>query len=208
MKGSPKRAVFLDRDGTISVEVGYVNHPDRFNLLPNSAQAVELLNRESILAIVTTNQAGVARGYFEEFMILKVHEKMEKLLYEQARARLDAIYYCPHHPSVGGPGYRVKCSCRKPGTLMIEQACERFGLNPCDCYVVGDKNSDVAFAHKIGARGVQVLTGYGKGEYEYYKDKWTHEPEFIASDLLEAVKWIIRDVENSDKSINNKVIDL
>lgn len=193
-----KRAVFMDRDGTISVEVGYVNHTDRFSLLPNSAKAVSLLNQASVLAIVTTNQAGVARGYFEESMVTNVHNKMERLLKEQSGAKFDAIYYCPHHPNVGEGEYRQKCRCRKPGTLMIEQACERFGIDPADCYVVGDKNSDVAFAHKIGAKGVQVLTGYGKGEYEFGRHKWTDKPEYIARDLLEAVEWILGDIKNEE----------
>lgn len=188
-----KSAVFLDRDGTLTEEVGYVNHPSRLRLIQGTAEAVRLLNQAGVLAIVATNQAGVARGYFEEEMILKVHERLENLL-EEGGARLDAIFYCPHHPTEGPPGYRVKCDCRKPGTGMIEAASTRFGLDPAGCYVVGDKNSDVEFGRKIGAKTVQVMTGYGLGEFEFGRHKWKAEPDYIARDLLDAVKWILADL--------------
>lgn len=199
-------AVFLDRDGTLTEEVGYVNHPLRLRLIPVTAEAMKLLNEADVLAILATNQAGVARGYFEEEMILKVHDRLEKLLAEGG-ARLDAIYYCPHHPSEGPPGYRVKCDCRKPGTGMIEAAAARFGLDPAECYVVGDKNSDVEFGRKIGARTVLVLTGYGLGEYEFGRHKWKAEPDCIAHDLLDAVKWILADLGiSSERSLSQKGI--
>lgn len=189
-----KIAVFMDRDGTVTREVGYVNHPQRLELIAGTAEAVKMLNEAGILAIITTNQAGVARGYFKEEMIGMVHARLESLLAEED-ARLDAIYYCPHHPSVGPAEYRVKCDCRKPAPGMIKAACERFEIDLDNSYVVGDKNSDVAFAHSMGTRGIQVLTGYGRGEYEFGRDQWTDEPEYIAQNLLDAVKWIIADAE-------------
>ena len=176
-------AVFMDRDGTISEEVGYINHPDRLKLLKRSAKAIKMLNNNKLRAVVVTNQAGVGRGYFKEEMIGVVHKKMEDLLAKEG-AFLDAIYYCPHHP-------KDNCDCRKPKPGMMLQAKEKFGLDLAKCYVIGDKYSDVEYAHQVGAKGVLVLTGYGKGAYEYEKDQWSKGPDFVAGDLYDAVEWII-----------------
>src|SRR6185503_21118335 len=102
------RTVFIDRDGTISEEVGYINHTSRFRLFPYAAAAIEQLHEAGYLAILVTNQAGVARGYFSEDMVKAVHQRMTEEL-ESSGATLDAIYYCAHHPSVGEPPYRVDC---------------------------------------------------------------------------------------------------
>ena len=107
-----KRAVFMDRDGTISEEVGYIGEPDQFHLLPQSAEAIRLINESGLKAIVVTNQAGVAKGYFPEEMVGRIHRTMEKLLSEQG-AHLDSIYYCPHHPDGTVEPYRQICGCRK-----------------------------------------------------------------------------------------------
>jgi D-glycero-D-manno-heptose 1,7-bisphosphate phosphatase len=112
-------AVFIDRDGTISEEVGYINHPSRFRLFPYSSEAIRILNNNEWLAIVITNQAGVARGYFSEDVITAVHDRLKQ---ELESAQLDALYYCAHHPSVGEPPYRFDCDCRKPKTGLIERA--------------------------------------------------------------------------------------
>jgi D,D-heptose 1,7-bisphosphate phosphatase len=122
------RAVFLDRDGTINEEVGYVNHLERFTLLPGVGQAIRLLNQFEIKAVVITNQSGVARGYFPESLIHLVHQKMQDLLRMEG-ARLDGIYYCPHHPEVGDPPYRQKCRCRKPETGLVEEAVKELDLD-------------------------------------------------------------------------------
>ena len=116
-----RRAVFIDRDGTISEEVGYINHPSRFRLFPYAAAAIKHLNENGWLAILVTNQAGVARGYFSEEMIQTVHAAMTTDL-ENNGAKLDAIYYCAHHPSVGEPPYRLDCDCRKPKPGLITRA--------------------------------------------------------------------------------------
>jgi len=189
-----KIAVFIDRDGTMSEEVGYVNHLSRFKLLPNTASAIKLLNESEILAVVATNQAGVARGYFEEDMILKVHDYMRAELTKNG-AKLDAIYYCPHHPSVGKPPYKNDCNCRKPKPGMILQAEKELGIDLTKSYMVGDKISDVEFGQKMGLKSVMVLTGYGIGEYEYQRKDWKVQPDFLAKDLLEAVEWIIKDAK-------------
>ncbi|HEY6119293.1 MAG TPA: HAD-IIIA family hydrolase, partial [Pyrinomonadaceae bacterium] len=118
-----RRALFIDRDGTLSEEVGYVNHPSRFRLFPYSAAAIKLLNHNGWLAVVVTNQAGVARGYFDEPMIHAVHSQLKSEL-ASSNAQLDAIYYCAHHPSVGEPPYRVECDCRKPKPGLILRAAQ------------------------------------------------------------------------------------
>src|SRR5690554_6765538 len=123
--GDLKPAVFIDRDGTMTVEGGYINHPSRLELMPRTASAIKLCNDNDLLAIVATNQAGVARGYFTEDLIHVVHARLGEMLAEKG-AKLDAIYYCPHHPREGKPPYRAECDCRKPGPGMIEQACREM----------------------------------------------------------------------------------
>jgi D-glycero-D-manno-heptose 1,7-bisphosphate phosphatase len=189
-----KIAVFIDRDGTMSEEVGYVNHLSRFKLLTNTAAAVKLLNDAGVLAIVATNQAGVARGYFEEPMIGHVHEKLRAEL-ARSNAKLDAIYYCPHHPSAGKPPYRTECNCRKPQPGMILKAKDELDVDLNRSYMIGDKISDVEFGQKLGLKSIMVMTGYGIGEYEHQRQDWKVTPDFMAADLLEAVKWILDDIK-------------
>jgi D-glycero-D-manno-heptose 1,7-bisphosphate phosphatase len=184
------KAVFLDRDGTINEEVGYLNHIDRFRLLPRAGEAIRLLNEHGIKAVVVTNQSGVARGYFPESLVQDVHRKMEVLL-EAEGARLDGVYYCPHHPEAGDPAYRQRCRCRKPGPGMMEQALSDLDLSAAGHYMVGDRSGDMEFAREINARSVLVLTGYGKGEWELTGDQWKARPDRIVEDLYEAVQWIL-----------------
>jgi D-glycero-D-manno-heptose 1,7-bisphosphate phosphatase len=184
------RAVFLDRDGTINEEVGYVNHIERFFLLPRVSQAIRLLNQHGWKAVVVTNQSGVARGYFPESLVRQVHQKMQELLRDEG-AHLDRIYYCPHHPDIGVPPYRQKCRCRKPATGMIQEAMKELALDLSQSYMVGDRGVDIEFAHQIGAKAILVLTGYGKGEWEYSGGQWKAKPDHVAQDLYEAVQWIL-----------------
>ena len=184
--------VFLDRDGTVTEEVGYVNHPSRLNLLPGAAEGIAMLNRAGVPVLLATNQAGVARGYFTEDLVKRVLDRLASLLSAQG-ARLDAMYYCPHHPSVGPPPYRQACNCRKPRPGMLERGAADFGLDLGRCYVVGDKISDVYFAHSVGAKGVLALTGYGLGEHIYQRQDWREQPDFIAEDLAKAAGWILSD---------------
>jgi D-glycero-D-manno-heptose 1,7-bisphosphate phosphatase len=183
-------ALFMDRDGTISEEVGYVNHPSRFRVFPYTAEAIKLLNENGWLAIVVTNQAGVARGYFAEDVILQVHDRLRGEL-EKAAAKLDAIYYCAHHPSVGEPPYRLDCDCRKPKTGLIERAAADFEIDRERSWMVGDRYGDLELARNAGLHGALVLSGYGRGEWDYQRASWKLEPEVVAENLLEAVKMII-----------------
>jgi len=187
-----RRAVFIDRDGTISEEVGYVNHVSRYRVFPFAAAAVRALNEAGWLAVLVTNQAGVARGYFEERLIGQVHGVLAAEL-ERGGARLDAVYYCPHHPSVGEPPYRFDCDCRKPKPGLILRAAEELGLDLAQCWMVGDRYSDTELARNAGVRAAFVLTGYGRGEFEHQSRAWKHRPDLVAENLLEAVRKIVED---------------
>lgn len=185
-----KRAVFLDRDGTVSEEVGYVNHVGRFRLLPRAAQGIRRINESDYLAVLVTNQAGVARGYFKESLVIAVHERLEELLAENG-AHLDGIYYCPHHPTAGEPPYRQDCDCRKPKPGMVLAAQRDLNIDVAQSFMVGDKHSDITFAQSVGMQGVLVKTGYGLGEIEQWSAEWTEQPDQICEDLLDAVEWIL-----------------
>ena len=187
-----RRAVFIDRDGTISEEVGYVNHVSRYRVFPFAAEAVRALNAAGWLAILVTNQAGVARGYFKEELIGEVHKVLTDEL-ERGGARLDAIYYCPHHPTVGEPPYRFDCDCRKPRPGLIQRAAADFRLDLARCWMVGDRYGDTELARNAGVRSAFVLTGYGRGELEHQQPAWRHRPDLVAENLLEAVRTIISD---------------
>ena len=184
-----KRAVFIDRDGTLSEEVGYVNHPTRFRLFPYAAEAIKRLHENDWLAIVITNQAGVARGYFSEEMVNAVHEILSSEL-QTAGTFIDAIYYCAHHPTVGDAPYRHDCDCRKPKPGLIFRAAKDFDIDLKNSWMIGDRYSDVELAHNGGVRSALVMSGYGRGEWEHQRQTWTHQPDLVADDLLQAVETI------------------
>ena len=184
-------AVFIDRDGTISEEVGYVNHPSRYRVFPYAARAVKLLNEAGWLAVLVTNQAGVARGYFAEALINEVHAALASEL-ERGGARLDAVYYCPHHPTVGESPYRLDCDCRKPRPGLVRRAADELNVDLSASWMVGDRYGDVELARNAGLRSAFVLSGYGRGEWEYQRTRWPHQPDLVAEDLLEAVREILK----------------
>ena len=179
-------AVFLDRDGTIAEEVGYLNHVSRFRLLPGVAAAIRMLNGAQLPVIVVTNQSGVGRGYFPESLVEEVHDRMHEALQAEG-ARLDGVYYCPHVSADG-------CQCRKPKTGMFEQAARELGLNLKLSFVVGDRYGDIEAADRAGARGVLVRTGYGEGELAWHTKDWPKQPEFVAKNLEAAARWILKEV--------------
>jgi len=187
----PRPAVFIDRDGTLTEEVGYVNHPSRLRLLPRSARAVRRLNDAGIPAVLVTNQAGIARGYFSAEVLDAVTRELVAQL-KDGGAHLDGIYVCPHHPSAGAPPYRMECGCRKPKPGLLERAAGDLALDLKGSVMVGDKPSDLDAAARAGARGVLVLTGYGRGEWEYRRTVFPVAPDHVAEDLLDAVEWALR----------------
>ncbi len=191
-EGAKRRAVFIDRDGTISEEVGYVNHPTRYRVFPYAAEAIRRLNEAGWLAVLVTNQAGVARGYFTEDVIGAVHTLLTEEL-ARGGARLDAIYYCPHHPSVGEPPYRFDCDCRKPRPGLIRRAADDLNIEVGASWMIGDRYSDTQLARNAGARAALVLSGYGRGEWEYQRAAWQHQPDLVAENLLEAVEKITKE---------------
>jgi D-glycero-D-manno-heptose 1,7-bisphosphate phosphatase len=196
-------AVFLDRDGTLCEEVGYVNHIDRLKLFPWTAEAIHKLNRAGVPVIVTTNQSGVARGYFPEELVHRVHQKIALEL-AASEARIEAFYYCPHHPDSREKAYRKNCDCRKPGTGMLDEAAKRFNIDTRSSYVVGDSSRDMEMGFNAGARTVLVMTGYGRGNYENLRHRWSHQPDLIAENLLEAVEKILGELAQAKLEIRKQ----
>ena len=186
-------AVFLDRDGTINEQMGYINHTCRFQLLPGAAEAIKQLNDLKIPVVVISNQSGLARGYFPEELLVEVHEKMNSLLAEKG-AHVDGIYYCPHHPEAKEERFRAACSCRKPKPGLVLEAAEQLNLDPRRSYVVGDRWSDIKTAANCGAKSVLVRTGYGRGDEQYIGPQQEIQPDYIAEDLMEAVAWILQEI--------------
>lgn len=191
--------VFLDRDGTINEQMGYINHRSRFVLLPGVVEAIATLNVNNIPVYVITNQSGLARGYFPPKLLTEVHDMMIDSL-AKSGAHIDGIYICPHHPEAKEALYRKACDCRKPRPGLLYQAAEEHGVDLTKSYVVGDRWSDLKAAAAVGAKGVLVLTGYGRGDYEYIGPAQKISPDFVAEDLAVAVAWIIQDINQTNKN--------
>ena len=187
-------AVFLDRDGTINEQMGYINHLCRFHLLPGAAEAIKKLNDHKIPVVVVSNQSGLARGYFPEELLTAVHEKMSTLLAEKG-AHVDGIYYCPHHPEAKEERFRESCTCRKPKPGLVLQAAKELNLDPERSFVVGDRWSDIKTAANCGARSILVRTGYGRGDEQYIGPKQDIQPDHITEDLQEAVDLILEELQ-------------
>ena len=178
-----RRAVFLDRDGTISEEMGYVNHLSRFVIFPYAAAAIRRLNQANLPVIVVTNQSGVARNFFPESLVEKVHNKLKTDL-AAAGARVDAIYYCPHIRD-------NNCTCRKPIPGMLEQAAREHALDLADSVLVSDRYDDISMGQSVGCHSILVLSGYGRGEYEYHRHGWPRQPDHVVENLTAAVDLIL-----------------
>lgn len=190
MSGYPRPAVFLDRDGTINEQMGYINHLSRFRLLPGAARAIARLNRAGWPVVVASNQSGVARGYFPASLVAEVDQLMASQL-EREGAHLDGIYYCFHHPRAELAAWRTDCGCRKPSPGLITRAAADLGLNLARSWVVGDRLGDIQAGAAVGARTILVLTGYGRGEAEHILPTAQTLPDHVAQDLAEAVSVII-----------------
>lgn len=173
-------AVFLDRDGTLIRERDYLSDPEDVELVDGTVEALRDLRQAGYYLIVTTNQSGIARGYYTEEDYRAVADRLDVLL-RRAGTPVDATFYCPHHPEETGP-----CSCRKPGTGMHREAIRRFGLDPKRSWFVGDKLSDLLPARRLGGRAILVRTGYGmEAEPELPGDF------FVADDLRDAARTIL-----------------
>jgi D-glycero-D-manno-heptose 1,7-bisphosphate phosphatase len=154
-KGDSRRAVFLDRDGTMVDDPGYLHEPDKVQLLPGVAPAIRRLNDQGFLVVVVSNQAGIARGLYDERAYQAVQRRITELLAAEG-ARVDAMYFCPHHPDFTGP-----CECRKPGLKLFRDAAAALGIDFAGSFWVGDRCSDVQPARALGGRALLVLTGDG-----------------------------------------------
>ncbi len=188
-----RAAVFLDRDGTINEQMGYINHISRFHLLDGAAKAIRLLNEADIPVVVVTNQSGLARGYFPEELLEQVHAKMKKLLAGEG-AKIDGLYICPHHPEAKKEKFRENCNCRKPKTGLLEQAALEMNIDLARSFMVGDRFSDIRCGASVGAKTILVLSGYGRGDLEYIAPEQETKPDFIAENLSDAVSFIFRNV--------------
>jgi len=186
-----KSAVFIDRDGTVNEQMGYINHISRFVMLPGAAEAIKLLNNYQYLAIIVSNQSGVARGYFPIELVDEVHAHMREML-EKDGAFLDGIFYCPHYAKGIVPELSIDCDCRKPKTGLIEKACEAFDIDMSNSYVIGDRYTDIELALRSNVKGILVTTGYGLGDIDSVFPRLSFKPAHIAKDLLQAVRWIIK----------------
>jgi len=190
-------AVFLDRDGTLIEEVGYLDRPDRLKLFPDSARAVRLINMSGMKAIVATNQSGIARGYFTEAVVERLHVHLQKLLSAQG-AQIDRFYYCPHHPTEGLGLYRKVCPCRKPEPGMLRQAAEEMNLDLSRSYLIGDMPTDIEAASRAGIKSVLIRGGCLPGRTpDLPHEDWEGRvwPDKVTASLLDAVRWILQDLE-------------
>lgn len=186
-------AVFLDRDGTINEQMGYINHISRFTMLPRAAAAIRMINEQGVPVVVISNQSGLARGYFPEILLGKVHVKMTEEL-AKAGAHVDGIYFCPHHPEAKEERFRLTCDCRKPKPGLFLQAAAELNLDLANSYMVGDRWSDLKAAAAVQAKGILVLTGYGRGDYDYIGPGQEIQPTYVAEDLYAAAQWIMQDM--------------
>ena len=174
---NPKnKAIFLDRDGVINIEVSYLSDPADFKLIEGTIEALRILKQKKYLLIVITNQAGIARGYYTEERLKEIHEKMERILKEN-NIQLDDIYYCPHHPEFTGP-----CNCRKPNPGMLLKAQEEHQIDLKNSYMIGDTLNDIKTGINVGCKTALVLTGYGQQEK---KNIGEIKPDIISKNLLE-----------------------
>jgi D-glycero-D-manno-heptose 1,7-bisphosphate phosphatase len=156
----PREAVFLDRDGTLIEEVHYLATPEQVRLIPGAAEAVRKLNDAGVLVVVVTNQAGVARGYFPESRVAEVHARLSALFAEHG-AKIDAYYFCPHHPTEGVDLYRVECECRKPKPGLLLTAARELDIDLAQSWMIGDKLADSGAGVAAGCRAILVRTGHG-----------------------------------------------
>ncbi|MGD8534849.1 MAG: HAD family hydrolase [Candidatus Aminicenantes bacterium] len=191
-----KKAVFLDRDGTINKDVGYPASYSAIEIYPYSFEAVRKLNEAGFSTVIVTNQSGIGRGLIREKNLQTIHEKM-KTLFAQHNAHFDGIYYCPHYLFSPTPEYKADCQCRKPNPGMAHQAAADLGIDTTQSYMVGDKVEDILFGLNIQAKPILCLTGFGQESLSKLKEKGI-KPAYVAQTLLDAVQWILQQEKKED----------
>lgn len=182
MDNMNKKAVFIDRDGTINVNVHYLDDPDRFEMYPGVGEGLKILQDNGFTLIVITNQSGIARGLFTEEQLSAIHERMEQEL-QMFGVTLDGLYYCPHHPD-------ERCNCRKPNTGLFKQAIREHDIIVHQSYMIGDKHLDVAAGKKIGVKTILIPEPHEREECLSQLDEWEVKPDYIADDFMDAVGFI------------------
>ncbi|CAG0988567.1 D-glycero-D-manno-heptose 1,7-bisphosphate phosphatase [Geobacteraceae bacterium] len=180
-----RTAVFLDRDGTINVEKEYLHRAEEFEFVPGASEAIRLLKEAGFLVVVVTNQSGVARGYYDEAAVHRLHRFVDQEL-ATVGASVDAYYLCPHHPHHGIGPYRTECACRKPLPGMLLSAAADLGIDLSRSWIVGDKAADVEAGLAAGCRTILVRTGYGAAEEHLVPPDVT-----VCDDIFAAARAII-----------------
>lgn len=183
-----KKAIFLDRDGTLNVDVGYLHQLKDLELFPYAVDALRLLKRAGYELVIVTNQSGMARGMIAPGFVEKCHEEMRRRL-QAGGVDLDALYYCPHHPDGSVAGLNVDCRCRKPAPGMIEDAVRDRGIDPKASWVIGDKWLDVNLGRNAGARSILVRTGWGAEQEE--QRPAGQKVDAVCDNLMHAVSVIL-----------------
>jgi len=178
------KAVFIDRDGTINVDVHYLDDPDDFEMYKGVGEGVKKLKENGFKIIVITNQSGIARGYFTEEQLSKIHKRLKQEI-QKFDVVLDGIYYCPHHPD-------DNCNCRKPNTGLFIDAINEHNIDVKKSFMLGDKILDIGAGKKIGARTVLIPEPHIRKEYLSKKNEWEYSPDYVADDFMDAVKWILK----------------
>jgi D-glycero-D-manno-heptose 1,7-bisphosphate phosphatase len=181
-------AVFLDRDGVLVHDVGYLARREDLRWYASAIDAVRLLKRAGFLVFVTTNQGGVGLGFYSDAFVRETHAEMAARL-DAGGAHVDGWFFCPHHPRAVVDALRVECECRKPKPGMVRAAQATHAIDLARSFVVGDKATDVGLAHAVGARGVFVRTG--QGEAELARAGASLRPAWIAPDVMAATSWIL-----------------
>jgi D-glycero-D-manno-heptose 1,7-bisphosphate phosphatase len=189
-----RTAVFLDRDGTMIEDTGYVSRVEDIQFFPWTVDAVRALNHAGLVVVVVTNQSAIARGVLTEEGLARIHASLDGTL-AAGRARVAAYYYCPHHPDGPVTAYATKCGCRKPERGLVDRAVRDLGLDPSRAYVVGDKWVDVGLARAVGARAVLVRTGYGAAEEAAQPANLTADA--VVDNLAAAVSWILLNMNSN-----------
>lgn len=189
--------VFLDRDGTLNQEVDFVRTPEQLLLIPGAAEAVKQLNRRGLATCVISNQSGVARGYLSEKDLTPIHEKLERELACDG-AKVDRIYYCPHHPTEGIAPYNIVCDCRKPKPGMLQRGSHELGIELASSFVVGDSIVDIEAGNAVKAKTILVLTGYGKTAHEQCVERNVNV-DFVAPTIIEAVNYILNNANGESE---------
>ena len=184
-----RRAVFLDRDGTMVEEAGYLDRLERMVFFPYTVDAVRLLNRAGFAVVVATNQAGIARGLFKEAFVADAHRHISERL-ATGGAHVDAYYYCPHHPNGVIAALTGRCGCRKPQPGMLQQAADDHDLDLARSFVIGDRWHDAELAQNVGAKGILVRTGLGRREEATPQPHV--QPAAVVDTLIDAVAWVLQ----------------